>query len=229
MDSMLRLLLLAVVFMSTVSCLEQGSDRRCPAFEMTPVIADWAPYSVGDGIAFTDTLGSRLVFRVDSITNSQPYEETSFGADSSSDVTCLLESTYVLIDNKKDYAIKLFYSHLERADESFDQESVTLHASPQEPLNLEDRRHSFTFYINPLDRNGYSYERDGVENIYLTSRNLGGIDYQDVIDYRRLPGDRSPYNLPADKTFRVTRMVVARYAGLVAFELQDGTLFTLAP
>lgn len=221
-----RFLALLIPPLSLTGCLEQVSHRNCPGFEDRSVVSDWAPYQTGTDVNFKDQNGASLTLQFESIQNSEPYKESNWGKDSS--VACILTSTYTLTVKDAPHLVTLDYEHNEFSDREFEYESLTVRIRLKETREGDDSVNSgFIFFLRKMELNNIYSEFDGIESSFEASKNIGGIDYQDVLDEKKLPGDRRPFNLAEDKLFRITRVVFSRYTGITALEYEDGSLYTL--
>jgi len=211
--------LLVLLFSSLLTGCPPKTHTRysCPAFDLS-VIADWAPHQPGSSVVFADASGNQQVYRLVSIEDGHKSTQTVF----SGNPYCILASNhlYVADDNSHAIRLKFFYRDLEPGE-------TEVSIRPQEPVGTETDGYSYLLLLWDMAKKN-NYASDEVEVIYTESLQVGQSTYNDVLSYSVLPNaDRPPFNLPAEKQFRIKRIVFARHAGLVGMEYEDGRFFTL--
>ena len=204
---------------------ETTSTRSCPAFEGHPDLARWAPYEVGDTLTFASDAGSTESYTLRAIERSEAYERTDFG--DPDDVFCSAEASYLFDASAGDHLIRARYDVIDRVDVPADERPLHVRVialDGSEPTQFDPS--TFRFLLSDASDPGNVGRTERVESSYAPSREIGQVAYEDVLERRLLP-DAVDEDTAPETT--LTRVVIARDAGLVEFERSDGRTFTRVP
>jgi len=202
-------------------CYPEEQKLHCPAFDQS-VIQDWAPNTIHSTVLFSDESGGQRTYtleRIEDITDPEQYVPKD-----DPDPFCRAKIKHLYVANDKSHAFVLEFSSLKGANGHGRAEPTTVSISPMEPVGGV----GYHFYVRLRDmENDNNDSSSEVVKTYAESQQVGQSTYNDVVSVIRVDPNQPPYTLPADKQFRVMRIVFAREAGLVGMELENGQFFTL--
>jgi len=221
LSSTISSILLATTLL--VGCRPEEEEIHCPAFDQS-VIQEWAPNTIHSTVLFSDESGAQRTYtldRVEDITDPEQYVPKD-----DPDPSCLAETSHLYIANDKSHAFVLEFSYVKDTDKNGQAELLRLWFDTVEPVG--DTQNYNNFFVHLWDMENENNDSSSeVVTTYVASQQVGQSTYNDVVSVTRIDPNRPPYTLPADKQFRVKRIVFARQAGLVGMELENGQFFTL--
>jgi hypothetical protein len=203
-------------------------SRDCAGFE-NPGAAQWMPVASNADQAFTSRSGELRNLRVTNIETDPPYRETEYAPDASQ-VSCIRNSTVTLTGPDIRISTEWEFTNIEdQQGQPIEQQRLLLSVITRvvgQGQTGPPYSPSYNFRLHDLaDPFNASVGSSGATRAYYPTRTINGVSYTDVLEasIRRNDASYPPLSLPEADWVRI---VIARGAGLVQYELRNGQIFT---
>ena len=208
-------------------CVSSAS-RLCSGFDH-PAAELWTGGDAqGDQRTYVDGTGGTLTYVLREIRLSEPREQESNDA-SDDQVSCIEGADYLYVADAADTAFNVGFRQNEAfLEEPVEEQLIELDLDVENPVgNRVTLGPEFGFdLLNPETSN------DGEGSLstgrFLATATVGETDYVNLLERTLVdPGTRYPIDVA--EPARWVRILFAQGAGLVQYELLDGTVYTLVP
>ena len=211
-----------------------GGSRVCTPFDH-PEGALWSGTANGDVAGavrtFAGGTGAPVRFVAEAPVTDDERTVTDHRVDDDDEVTCVKGAEYRHVADDRSVAWSLRFRQTEsRSGQPFENQLLKLDIEVESPPGMDIPDHLFRFpLLSLLDSSSNNFTSDTATGRYLASAAIGGTVYTDVLERTLIDRDALFAREETADAARWVRVVVARGAGLVEYELLDGTIYTLAP
>ena len=209
---------LVVLFLSGSGCFSSSTDpdEICTGFDH-PLAGQWAVGAVGDTAWYTSSSGERRSFRIARIEQSTEPKINIVGE--SGWANCSFHRTYHydVVETALQVTITYFHSRPNPDKQGEERFRAQIDADPS--------RSPYIFFVEISSPVSATREDEVIR--HDDSRTIGVVTYADVFELTRVGYGLNAVSPLAEADW--VRIVMARGAGLVQYELRDGRVFTRAP
>lgn len=211
---------ITLCFLILGGCVDQGGggERPCAAFNSI-YADDWSTLeTIGQTAAFTSNAGNRLSLTLASRADSKPY--TGFDWIDDESVVCNMQSERLYTFDDGTTALMMKFGQVESFESTPEEQGLFLNIRTESPVGT---LLGYGFIFN-VSHPAAAYTDPHADTLHLTALTIDGQNYDSAVQQTYSDIDRITGLALADNA-AITRVVVAKGAGLVEFELLNGEIF----
>jgi len=200
-------------------CIDQGGGQRpCAAFSSIHV-SDWTTLeAIGQTAVFTSNAGNLVSLTLASRSDSKPYTGSDWVDDES--VICKMQSDRLYTFDDGTTALMFKFTQVESFEATPEEQGLSLNIKPESPVGTS-LDYGFIFFV---DHPAVTYTDPNANTRHLTALTIDGQNYDSAVQQTYSNIDRIT-RLALPDASAMTRVIVAKGAGLVEFELLSGEIF----